>query len=232
MPRLAASARRALARALALAACAAMLGCPDPVPDVAPWFCEVQGVDADDALRLMQRRQGPRTPGAARAVLTADAWRGCWGNAALALGAAAPEGAEALLLDRVDRIAAAPGSPLEADALLAGLALTVRQSDDGARIAAVVDALVERADPTWWAARHPDDAQRPADRRRSAEIRARAALFALAYSGTRRAAAALETLRAAPPGTPTHAPPEPAVFADLVRRNRLWHRQPPGQIGR
>ncbi len=212
-----------------------LAGCGPPVPDEAPWFCAVQGSDHDDALKLMQRRSGTRTAGAARAVLGDARWRGCWGNAALVLGAAAPAGAEDLLVEAIDRVAADATSDLEADALLAGLGLTVRSTDDVARIERVVAALVERADPHWWHGRGPavegDGSPGTAVRAR-AEVRARAAVFGLAYSGTQRAARALEALRSAPPGPPTFDATPDDVFSHALRQNRRWYRQTPGSIGR
>lgn len=232
-----AAASPAPARLAALLACllaALMAGCGNqPVPDEAPWFCAVQGADFDDALRLMQRRSDERTPNAARSVLSSAVWRGCWGNAALALGAVGDPKAEALLLAAIDTVAARAESDLEADALLAGLGLSVRLSDDPARIEAVVAALVERADPAWWHTRGAEDgAGSPAARRLRAETRARAALFGLAWSGTRRAGEALEKLRAAPPGPPMFEPTAADVFSAYIRQNRLYLRQPPGSVGR
>lgn len=210
------------------------LGCgAHPVPDEAPWFCAVQGADFDDALRLMQRRSDARTPKAARGVLSTDDWRGCWGNAALVLGAHGDPHAEPLLLEAIERVAAQSESDLEADALLAGLGLAVRQSDDTARIEAVVAALTERADPGWWHTRRvTDESTPPSARRRRSEIRARAALFGLAWSGTRRAGSALEALRRSPPGPPAFDATPGDVFSAYIRQNRRYHRQPPGAIAR
>lgn len=219
-------------RTATLALLGALFGCGTPAPEEGPWFCAVQGADHDDALKLMERRMGPRTPGAARAVLEGTRWRGCWGNAALVLGASAVPEAEALVSGAIDRVAADPRSDLEADALLAALGLTVRSSDEARRIEAVVGALVQRADPRWWAARAPSSDTAPAETRAQAETRARAALFGLAYSGTQRAATALEALRDAPPGAPDFNPPSADVFSAALRQNRLYRRQPPGAIAR
>lgn len=235
--RVARSAPRARWAWPALVLAALVPGCgASSVAGEQPWFCQVQGTDADDTVRLMQRRATDRSPAAAARVLETDDWRGCWGNAALLLGAhgpsADPAADPAVILARADELAHEPQSDhsvLELDAILAGYALSARQSRDPKRVEQVVSALVARADPAWWLARDPTDHARRDEGPRIARIRARSALIALAWSGTRPAERALVALRDDPGITDRIGDDARTLLSDLIRECRAALDQPPGQ---
>lgn len=210
--------------ALALTAGAGCSG--SSVAGEEPWFCALQGVDHADTVRLMARRMSERSPSAARRVLQTDDWRGCWGNASLLLGAQGAALDPVVFADRVDDLAAGRVSDLsvlQVDAVLAGYGLAIRGETDPARIERVVADLVERSAPEWWLERDRQGSLDARDRR--AGIRARAALFALAWSGTRAAEQALDTLRAHPRLYADDAGQR--LLSDLIRRNRERIGQPP-----
>lgn len=196
------------------------------VADEEPWFCGLQGVDHADTVRLMTRRMTDRSPSAARRVLQTDDWRGCWGNASLLLGAQGAALDPVVFADRVEDLAAGRVSNLsvlQVDAVLAGYGLALRSESDPARIERVIADLVERSAPEWWLER--DRGGSIEERHKRAGIRARGALFGLAWSGTRAAEQALVALREHPRLYADETGQR--LLSDLIRRNRERIGQPP-----
>ncbi|MCB9553060.1 MAG: hypothetical protein H6705_14515 [Myxococcales bacterium] len=222
--------RFALLAALALTLVPACGG--SSVAEDQPWFCGPQGADRDETARLMLRRGDARSVAAANRVLQTDDWRECWGNAAILLGTLGAAADPAAILARADALAEEPtdGRPLlEIDAILNGYALTARQSTDSARIDGVVAALLTRSDPAWWIARDAADYPHRDDKPRLAALRARSALIALSWTGTRAAERALTTLRDDPTTLRRVGDDGRALLSDLIRENRACMDQPPGQ---
>lgn len=229
-PLTAVPARRGLLAVLLLTVAPACGG--SSVAQEQPWFCGPQGVDRDETARLMLRRGDARSVAAANRVLQTDDWRECWGNAAILLGTLGAAADPAAILARADLLAEEPsdGRPLlEIDAILNGYALTARGSADATRIDHVVAALVERSDPAWWVARDPTAYPHRDDKPRLAALRARSALIALSWTGTRAAERALMTLRDDPTAPHRVGDDGRTLLSDLIRENRACLDQPPGQ---
>ncbi len=173
------------------------LGCAGrPAVYEVPWFCELVESEIDETIEKVRSHPSDHSAKMARAVLSKDDARACWGPAALFLGARLEQKAFVLLEKRLIQLTSqsTTGRALtEVDPLLVGMALTARRSAGAADNA--VGLLAEMAVPKWWMVQDPTEYATPQAQLEAARVRAQSALYALPYTGSRKAVLALQRLR-------------------------------------
>ncbi len=173
------------------------LGCASrPAVYEVPWFCDLVESEIDDTIVKVRAHAADHSAKMARAVMSKDDARACWGPAALFLGARLEQKAFVLIDKRLIQLTAqsTEGRALtEVDALLVGMALTAHRSDGAAERA--VGRLAEMAVPKWWTIQDPTEYASPQDGLQAARVRAQSALYALPYTGSPKAVGVLQRLR-------------------------------------
>jgi len=173
------------------------LGCASrPAVSEVPWFCALVELDVDETIEKVRAHPADHSAKMARAVISKDDARTCWGPAALFLGARLEQKAFVLLDKRLIQLTAqstAGRALTEVDPLLVGMALTARRSAGAAERA--VGRLGEMAEPKWWTVQDPTEYESPQAALDAARVRAQSALYALPYTGSMKAVAVLQRLR-------------------------------------
>lgn len=173
------------------------LGCGSrPAVYEVPWFCDLVESEIDEMIVRVKDHPADHSAKMARAVLSKDDARACWGPAAVFLGARHEQKAFVLIDKRLIQLTAqsTTGRALtEVDPLLVGMALTAHRSDGAAERA--VGRLAEMAVPKWWTIQDSTTYPSPQAALEAARVRAHSALYALAYTRSPKAIAVLQRLR-------------------------------------
>jgi len=161
-----------------------------------PWFCALVESEIDEIIVKVKAHPADHSAKMARAVLSKDDARACWGPAAIFLGARLEQKAFVLIDKRLIQLTSQTTTDralTEVDPLLVGMALTARRSEGAAERAA--GRLGEMAVPKWWTIQDSTDYETPQAGLEAARVRAHSALYALPYTQSAKAVAVLQRLR-------------------------------------